>query len=193
MGYKKKLLVTVLGAFAVAGSMQVQAEPSAAMMANTCAGCHGTNGASVGPASPNLAGMSEVYFTDTMMAFKSGDRQSTIMGRIAKGYTDAQIKSMAGFFASKPVFMASQKIDAGMAKKGAKIYDKGCAKCHDENGALPDDDAGILAGQWLPYLEYSMQDFASGHRDAPKKMAKAVKKLSDDEIAAVLAFFASQK
>ncbi len=193
MGYKKKLLVTMLGAFAAAGSMQVQADPSAAMMANTCAGCHGTNGASVGPASPNLAGMSEGYFTDTMLAFKSGDRQSTIMGRIAKGYTDGQIESMATHFAAMPVYKAPQNIDAAQAKAGAKVYDKGCAKCHDENGALPDDDAGILAGQWLPYLQYSMEDFAAGHREAPKKMAKAVKKLSDDELAAVLAFFASQQ
>jgi sulfide dehydrogenase cytochrome subunit len=193
MGYKKKLLVTVLGAFAAAGSMQVQADPSAAMMANTCAGCHGTNGASVGPASPNLAGISATYFTDTMLAFKSGDRQSTIMGRIAKGYTDGQIEAMAGHFAAMPVFKAAQKVDAAQAKSGAKVYDKSCAKCHDENGALPDDDAGILAGQWLPYLEYSMEDFKNGHRNAPKKMAKAVKKLSDDELSAVLTFFASQK
>jgi len=193
MGYKKKLLVTMLGAFAVAGSMQVQADPSASMMANTCAGCHGTDGKSVGPASPNLAGMSAIYFNDTMVAFKSGDRQSTIMGRIAKGYTDGQIEAMGDHFAALPVYKAPQKIDAAQAKAGAKVYDKGCAKCHDENGALADDDAGILAGQWLPYLQYSMEDFAAGHRDAPKKMAKAVKKLSDDELAAVLAFFASQK
>jgi len=193
MGYKKKLLVTVFGAFAAAGSMQVQAEPSAAMLANTCAGCHGTDGKSVGPASPNLAGMSEAYFIDTMLAFKSGDRQSTIMGRIAKGYTEGQIESMAGFFASKPVYMASQKLDAKQAKAGAKSYDKACSKCHDENGGLPDDDSGILAGQWLPYLQYSMEDFAGGHRDQPKKMKKAVKKLSDDELQAVLTFFASQK
>ena len=194
MGYKKKLLATVFGAFAAAGSMQVQAaDPSAKMMADTCAGCHGTDGASVGPASPNLAGISAIYFTDTMLAFKSGDRKSTIMGRIAKGYTDEQIEAMGEHFAALPVYKAPQQIDAALASKGAKVYDKGCAKCHDENGSLPDDDAGILAGQWLPYLEYSMEDFAAGDRDAPKKMAKAVSKLSDDELAAVLAFFASQK
>jgi len=193
MGYKKKLLVTMLGVFAAAGAAQVQAEPSAEMLANTCAGCHGTDGKSVGPASPNLAGMSEAYFIETMLAFQEADRGSTIMGRIAKGYTEAQIESMATVFAKQPVYMAKQDLDMAMAKKGAKIYDKSCDKCHDENGALPDDDAGILAGQWLPYLEYAMEDFIDGHRDMPKKMKKAVDKLSDEELQASLVFFASQQ
>jgi len=42
--------------------------------ANTCAGCHGTGGASVGPASPTIAGKSAVYINDVMAAYKSGDR-----------------------------------------------------------------------------------------------------------------------
>ena len=83
--------------------------------------------------------------------------------------------------------------DPAKAKMGAEIYDSGCAKCHDENGALPDDDAGILAGQWLPWLQNSMADFKSGHREMPKKMKKQVDALSDDELAAVLHFFASQQ
>ena len=35
------------------------ATPSARMLANTCAGCHGTDGSSVGPASPTIAGISQ--------------------------------------------------------------------------------------------------------------------------------------
>jgi sulfide dehydrogenase cytochrome subunit len=171
-------------------------------MANTCAGCHGTNGQSVGPASPNLAGMSESYFIDSMVGFKAlpkgqnhaeDARPATIMQRIAKGYTDEQIEQMAAHFAALPVHKAKVPHDAKKAKSGAEVYDKGCAKCHDENGALPDDDAGILAGQWLPWMQYSMVDFQSGHREMPKKMKKQVKKLSADEIDAVLHFFASQQ
>ena len=60
-------------------------------------------------------------------------------------------------------------------------------------GALADDDAGILASQWLPYLQYSMEDFQADKRAMPKKMKKKVSKLSADEIEALLQFFASQK
>ena len=40
MRYKKKLLVTMLGVFAAAGAAQVQAGPSAEMMANTLSLIH---------------------------------------------------------------------------------------------------------------------------------------------------------
>ena len=42
-------------------------------------------------------------------------------------------------------------------------------------------------------MQYSMEDFQSGHREMPKKMKKQVEKLSDAEIDAVLHYFASQK
>ena len=35
------------------------APPNAAMLSYACAGCHGTNGASAGPAMPSLAGQSK--------------------------------------------------------------------------------------------------------------------------------------
>ncbi len=202
MGCNKKALVALIGSIFVAGASSALAGPSAKAMADTCAGCHGTDGQSVGPASPNLAGMSASYFIDSMTYFKnlekgawSGEdaRPATIMNRIAKGYSDEQIEAMADYFAALPVYKAAVPHDAGKAKKGAAIYDKACAKCHDEGGALPDDDAGILAGQWLMWMQYSMEDFVDGHREMPKKMKKQVKKLSNDEIDQVLHYFASQK
>jgi sulfide dehydrogenase cytochrome subunit len=204
MGCNRKALVALIGSVFMVGTTQVLAGPSAKAMADTCAGCHGTNGQSVGPASPNLAGMSEAYFVESMQGFKKlpkdkthaieeEARPATIMNRIAKGYTDEQIEQMGAYFAKMPVYKAKVPHDAKMAESGAAIYDKGCAKCHDENGALPDDDAGILAGQWLPWMQYSMADFTSGHREMPKKMKKQVEKLSADEIDAVLHFFASQQ
>jgi sulfide dehydrogenase cytochrome subunit len=193
MGCNKKALFALIGSVFMVGTTQVLAEPTATMMANTCAGCHGTEGQSAGPASPNLAGISSSYFKDSMEGFKEGTRPATIMNRIAKGYSEDQIESMGEYFASLPVYKADVPHDAAMAKAGAEVYDKGCAKCHDENGGLPDDDAGILAGQWLLYLQYSMEDFQSGHREMPKKMKKQVEKLDDGEIQSVLNFFASQK
>ncbi|MCB1727209.1 MAG: c-type cytochrome, partial [Gammaproteobacteria bacterium] len=81
MGCNKKALGALIGSVFMAGATQVLAGSSASMMANTCAGCHGTNGQSAGPASPNLAGVSESYFNDSMKAFKEGTRPATIMDR----------------------------------------------------------------------------------------------------------------
>jgi sulfide dehydrogenase cytochrome subunit len=202
MSCKKKALAALIGSVFIAGSAQVLAGPTAKAMADTCAGCHGPEGQATGPAIPNLAGISESYFIDSMTYFKAlpkdaasaeDARPATIMNRIAKGYTDEQIEQMATYFAELPVYTASVPHDPAKATAGADIYDAGCAKCHDEGGSLPDDDAGILAGQWLPWLQYSMTDFTSGHREMPKKMKKQVEKLSEAELESVLHYFASQQ
>jgi sulfide dehydrogenase cytochrome subunit len=188
-----KSLSLILGTGLLLGSAHLTAAPTASMLGDTCAGCHGDNGASFGPATPNIAALSEIYFTDTMTAFKNGERPATVMDRIAKGYTEEEIKLMAGFFAKMPMAVTSQELDAAKVAAGEEVYEDNCAKCHDEYGALPDDDAGILASQWLPYLRYTMEDFKSGSREMPKKMKKKVDALSDAELEAVLQFFASQR
>ncbi len=171
--------------------------PSAEMLSNTCFGCHGPNGNSVGPAIPSIAGMAETYLVDVMNQYKEGARGSTIMTRIAKGYSAEEIESMSAWFASQKYAPATQMADAGKAKAGAKLHDKYCDKCHSEAGTLADDEAGFLAGQWTPYLKASLTDVMAGTRDVPKKMTKALdkakKKGGDDAIDQLLHFYASYK
>ena len=189
----KKSLAMLLGSVLLLGSGQLMAGPSATLLGDTCAGCHGTDGASNGPATPSIAGLSAEYFNTVMAEYAEDARASTIMGRIARGYTKEEIALMGDHFAGKPMNKAKQELDAGKVAAGSKLYKKNCEKCHDEKGALADDDSGLLAGQWLPYLTYSMEDFRAGHRDMPKKMKKKVKKLSDAQIEELLQFFASQQ
>jgi cytochrome subunit of sulfide dehydrogenase len=185
MGCKKQALAALIGSICMIGAFSVQAGPTAKMLADTCAGCHGPNGESAGPATPNLAGISATYFTDSMLYFQAlpkgedyaeGARPATVMNRIAKGYTEEQIEAMAVLFASMPVYKADVPHDAAKAKAGTPVYEDACSKCHDEGGSLPDDDAGILAGQWLPWLKYSMEDFRAGHREMPRKMRNELEK-----------------
>ncbi len=72
-------------------------------LAATCANCHGSNGRAIeGSAVPGLAGMPAPYLVEQMKAFKSGTRQATVMHQLAKGYSDAQIEQIAGYFAGLP-------------------------------------------------------------------------------------------
>jgi len=167
------------------------------MLANTCAGCHGTNGSSVGPASPTIAGISHDYFIETMEAYKKAERPSTIMTRIAKGYTEEEIKLMAKFFSKQKFVRYEQTYDRKKAKLGKKLHKKYCEKCHEDAGRSAEDDAGILAGQWEPYLRFTMQDFTSGNRSMEKKMKKKMDKLQkargDQGVDALIHFYSSQK
>ena len=70
-------------------------------LAASCAACHGTNGQAVqGSSVVSLAGMPREQLAVQLKAFKAGTRPSTIMGQIAKGYSDAQIEQLAGYFVS---------------------------------------------------------------------------------------------
>lgn len=170
---------------------------SASMLSNTCSGCHGDYGASVGPASPIIAGISKEYFIELMQGFANGEVPSTIMGRIAKGYTEDEITLMADFYGDKPFVKAKQEFNDKLVKKGGKLHDKYCEKCHSDGGQSAEDDSGILAGQWTPYLKWSLADYTGGHREMTKKMAKKLKKLVNKEgdkgIDALLAYYASQQ
>jgi len=149
---------------------------SAMMLANTCAGCHGTGGASMGPAIPSIGGLEEEYFVEVMNAYKSGDRAATIMDRIAKGYSDSEIEAMASYYSGVKFRPVRQTSAGPMAMRGAKLHHEYCEKCHEDEGRNPEDI--VLAGQWMPYLLWTMEDYAAGRsKIEEKKMAKAMKKM----------------
>ncbi len=190
--------VLTVGALAFAVSSGASAGgASAVMLSDTCAGCHGTDGDSAGPASPTIAGISNDYFVELMQGFASGEVPSTIMGRIAKGYSEDEIKAMAKYYSGMKFVPAKQKQDAKLAKKGAKLHDKYCEKCHAEGGSSAEDDSGILRGQWTPYVRWSLADYIDGTRTPPKKMKKKldkmVKKEGDKGVEALLIFYASDQ
>ena len=71
-------------------------------LAANCAQCHGTDGrAAAGSALPPLAGQSRDQLLAQLQAFKAGTRASTIMQQLARGYSDAQLEQLAGFFAAQ--------------------------------------------------------------------------------------------
>ena len=151
---------------------------SAAMLADTCAGCHGTGGSSTGPATPTIAGLEEEYFNEVMADYKSGARASTIMGRIAKGYTEEEIAAMASFYSSKAFPGRTQTSAGPLAQAGKKLHDEYCEKCHEDEGRSVDDI--VLAGQWMKYTHWTLEDFASGASTInEEKMAKKMKEMLD--------------
>jgi sulfide dehydrogenase cytochrome subunit len=167
------------------------------MLTETCYGCHGPNGNSVGPASPSIAAMDPIVFVDTMVAFAEGDTYSTIMGRIAKGYTEDEFEKMGEFLHEQEYTPAKQEFDQSLVDAGADLHDKYCEKCHIEGGKpVPEEeDYYILAGQWTPYLKYRMEDFGADRSEMPKKMRKKYDRMIEREgeegMAKLYAFYAA--
>jgi len=69
-----------------------------AMLSNSCAACHGTDGNSPG-AIPSIKGKSASFITQALKEFRDDKRPSTVMGRHAKGYSDEEIQLIANHFA----------------------------------------------------------------------------------------------
>jgi len=201
-------ITTRLTALLLVGTLQssyVMADQDAAsnMLADTCVACHGNDGNSAGPAIPNLAGMSPNYLMGAMLAYKYDDdedklesvidsdtdfedveafpRYSTIMGRLAKGYTEEEIKLIANYFSNETPVRPTQAFDAASSAQGKKLHDKYCEKCHEDEGRLADDDTGVLAGQWKPFFLYTMHDFKNGDRAMPKKMKKKLDEMAETD------------
>jgi cytochrome subunit of sulfide dehydrogenase len=90
------VFVLALGASALASA---QDPNQIRLLASNCANCHGTDGRSQG-GMPALTGMAKPYIVQQLQEFKSGKRTATIMHQLSKGYTDAEIDALAGYFSS---------------------------------------------------------------------------------------------
>ncbi len=91
-------LIGTTSAMAQDASTALHQRANAAM----CANCHGSDGRTVkDSAVPAIAGLPRDYMVAQMKAFKEGSRPATVMHQIAKGFSDAQIASMADYFAAQ--------------------------------------------------------------------------------------------
>lgn len=88
--------------FSVSLLAEVANAPQTIMLAQTCAGCHGTQGEIRDSAFVPLAGLQESRFIQAMQSFKEGSRPSTLMGPLARSFSDQEITAMAAYFAQFP-------------------------------------------------------------------------------------------
>jgi sulfide dehydrogenase cytochrome subunit len=171
-------------------------------LVRSCEKCHGEDGNSTTPDVPIIAGFSYEGFLNTIDVFREDDRiamkfhkpgePETVMNEIAKGLSDEEVQNLAEYFSKRDFKPAQQKVNTELAQRGEVIHKKSCDKCHTDNGAYPVEDAAILAGQWTPYLRRQFDNFLSGKRMVPRTMLRRIKKLSEDDIEALLNFYASE-
>jgi sulfide dehydrogenase cytochrome subunit len=172
-----------------------------------CNGCHGDDGVSQWTDIPTIAGVSEFVHSDALYIFRDEARpcteteykqgaksgSSTTMCAAVADLSDDMIDELAAYYAALPFVPAKQDFDAGLAAAGKAIHDAECDRCHSEGGANPEDDAGILAGQWIGYMEDTFAEYRAGERDQPKKMEEKLNALSDDDVKALVHYYASQQ
>ncbi len=97
----KQSTFTVLLMLLLSSASYAEIQLNATMLSLPCTGCHGSEGKSQ-RAIPSLNVMSREQIYRAMKSFKNDQRHATLMNRIAKGYSDSELRLIADYFGVKP-------------------------------------------------------------------------------------------
>ena len=172
-----------------------------------CDGCHGENGVSQWNDVPTIAGIDAFVHSDALYVYQDEarpcattefracqkEREPTSMCEVVATLTDDQIEAIAEHYAALPFVPAKQEFDAELAAAGQVVHDRECSRCHSDGGSNPEDEASIIAGQWMGYLESTFAEYASGEREQMDKMKVKMDALSADDTKALIHYYASQQ
>ncbi len=168
-----------------------------AIVAGVCAACHSADGNSMIPLNPKLAQQHPEYTVKQLQEFKSGKRANPVMSGFASQLSDADMRNVAYFLASKTATPGFAKEKETVAI-GEKIYRGGipdrqiaaCAGCHSPNGAGMPSQYPRLSGQHADYTVSQLTQFRDGIRKNNLQMTQVAAKLNDREIKAVADYIA---
>jgi cytochrome c553 len=189
---------------------QQVATKGAANGVTACVTCHGAQGeGNASSGFPRIAGQSDYYLRKQLAAYANGARVNPIMQPIAKAMSAEQIRDAAAYYASLggdggggAAGAASTGASAKGGARGLQLAVHGdqakrvqaCANCHGPGGAGEPPGYPYLAGQHANYLTAAMQAWKSGARktDLSGQMVQIAHALSDDDVAALSAYFSGQ-
>ncbi|MCA6218805.1 cytochrome c4 [Ideonella sp. B7] len=194
------VLAALMSVPALAAEAAAPSKPDLARgqaIAATCGACHTSDGTRGLPTYPILQGQHAEYLVKQLTEFKASKRANPIMNGMAAPLTEADMKNVAAFYASKkPVLGAAKNKDT--VALGEKIYRGGiaekkvpaCAGCHGPSGAGLPVQYPRLSGQHAEYVELQLTTFRSGARANSQQMLDIAARMSDAEIKAVADYVA---
>ena len=175
-------------------------------LVKTCAHCHGKAGASTESDVPIIGGYSVEFLVNNIKAYREHERacpdtkyrngpdkgKTSNMCQVAKNLNDSDIRQIAVYFSKQKFVRAKQQFDPALAAKGKEVHEVYCEKCHSDGGTQAKDDAGMMAGQWMPYLRQAFDEFATGKRPIPKKMKRKLDEITPEDMDALVHYYGSQ-
>lgn len=162
-----------------------------------CAACHSADGSRGAAANPIIQGQHPEYLVKQLIEFKDGRRPSPVMKGFASMLTEADMRNVAAFYASKQPKPGFAK-DKALVALGEKIYRGGiadrsvpaCSGCHSPNGIGMPAQNPRLAGQHAEYTAAQLAAFRDGGRKNNPVMTAVAAKLNDREIRALADYIA---
>ncbi len=166
----------------------------------TCVACHGTDGNSVIPNYPKIAGQHASYIIESLHEYREGpgsERDNPIMYGMTAGLSDQDILDLAAYYSEQKITIG--EADPALFALGEKIYRGGnadvnvpaCIACHGPRGeGNYAANFPALSGQNAAYIAEQLHAFRSGTRKGGVNdmMAHVVKRMSEEEIQAVASY-----
>lgn len=166
---------------------------------DSCAGCHNENGVTDDPQIPTIAGVGSFFLENQFAIFSEGarpcaadafaDHDADDHCAIVSALSDDEKMELAEYYGEQSFAAFEQEVDSGLAEQGESIHNASCDRCHTDSGAEPFDDAGILAGQPIPYLIEQFKHYKAGERWQPESMAEEMQ-LDEEQMKALAHFYA---
>jgi cytochrome c553 len=166
-----------------------------AVLAETCAGCHGVPGSHNAYPSylvPKLGGQNADYIEVALQGYRRGTRPHPTMQAQASTLSDQDIADVAAYFASREGEAETGRtggtdlqVEEGRQKATA------CVQCHGQEGIAAAPQWPNLAGQHESYLMQALTQYKNGDRK-DMLMGPLIAPLDDATIEQLAAFFASQ-
>lgn len=101
---KKILYAAILLALSGQGALAAGDAEAGKSKSVTCVGCHGTDGNSLSPMYPNLAGQHAQYLESAMKAYRDGQRTggtTMMMTPMVANLSDQDIADLAAYFSQQ--------------------------------------------------------------------------------------------
>lgn len=184
---KNKLILTIF-VILFTCSIAFSAPSEEKQIAVVCAGCHGSNGASVGDSIPIIGGQKAVYLKKIILEYKSDKRSGSVMPKIAKGYTDERINFLGEYFSKQKWVNTNKIFDNKLAAKGEKLADV-CYDCHGRYGEGTTEEYPRISGQPVYYLEKVLMEYKAGVLKSDEM--SFISEYSDEDIKALANYFSS--
>ncbi|MEJ1961668.1 MAG: c-type cytochrome [Gammaproteobacteria bacterium] len=168
-----------------------------AVLYETCAACHGKNGAGVNDGTvPALAGQSFNVIAKQLVDFRAGVRGDARMAHFSDTRHLAfsqHIADVAAYIAALPSPARNAVPDGQDPKRGQPVYARLCARCHGASAEGNENTlAPRLASQHFDYLIRQLDDATQGRRSTMESShTSLVSSLPREDITAVAAFLTS--
>jgi len=197
--------LTLIAAGAVAQEGDAERGQAAAA---SCSACHQADGSGMnlpdGESWPRLAGLDADYIAKQLHDFKAGRRENATMATFANMLNDQQIADVAAYYSQLPATQGQggDEADETLLARGQQLAERGdwnayivsCQSCHGPGGKGVGDTFPGIAGQHAGYIRTQLSAWKSETRsnDPQNLMGAIAKRMSDDDIQAVSAWYAKQ-